>query len=319
MNTTPDPTEEPRARGTTGPALESYPSRETRLGNLPIQRALPRRERRLVGPWCFLDRFGPLAFAHEKPMDVPPHPHIGLQTVSWLLEGEVLHTDSLGCEALVRPGGVNVMTAGHGISHAEQTPPNASGRLNGVQLWIALPDAARNMEPSFSGIAETPVFEPRGGLVRVFAGSLGGVRSPAPYFSPLAGADVQVHPTSEAEIELDPAFEHALLVLDGECRFEGQPLTAGTLYVLAPGRSSAAFSSLAGGRLLLIGGPPAREPLFSGQILMWWNFVGRTPEEIAEARADWEAHRRFGEVLGYPKPRLDAPELMPRQRYESRL
>jgi len=211
------------------------------------------------------------------------------------------------------------MTAGHGISHAEQTPPNASGRLNGVQLWIALPDAARNMEPSFSGIAETPVFEPRGGLVRVFAGSLGGVRSPAPYFSPLAGADVQVHPTSEAEIELDPAFEHALLVLDGECRFEGQPLTAGTLYVLAPGRSSAAFSSLAGGRLLLIGGPPAREPLFSGQILMWWNFVGRTPEEIAEARADWEAHRRFGEVLGYPKPRLDAPELMPRQRYESRL
>lgn len=310
MNKTPYPTEEPQTRGTTGPVLAAHPSRETRLGNLPIQRALPRRERRLVGPWCFLDRFGPLTFAHGKPMDVPPHPHIGLQTVSWLLEGEVLHTDSLGCEALGRPGGVNAMTAGRGISHAEQTPPGASGRLNGVQLWVALPDAVRNMEPSFSGIAETPVFEPRGGLVRVFAGALGGVRSPAPHFSPLTGADVQVHPASEVEIELDPAFEHGLLVLDGECLFEGQPLLPGTLYVLAPGHSSAAFSSPAGGRLLLIGGLPWGEPLFSGEILMWWNFVARTPEEIAEARADWEAHRRFGEVLGYPKPRLSAPELV---------
>lgn len=314
MNKTPDPTEESRTTGAARPVLAAHPSRETRLGDLTIQRALPRRERRLVGPWCFLDRFGPLAFARGKPMDVPPHPHIGLQTVSWLLEGEVLHTDSLGCEATVRPGGVNVMTAGRGISHAEQTPPHASGRLNnrlsGVQLWVALPDAAREMEPSFSGIAETPAFEPRGGLVRVFAGTLGGVRSPAPHFSPLAGADVQVHPASEVEIELDPSFEHGLLVLGGECRFEGQPLNAGTLYVLALGHSSGTFSSAAGGRLLLIGGPPAGAPLFSGEILMWWNFVARTPEEIAEARADWEAHRRFGEVLGYPKPRLSAPELV---------
>ena len=313
MNETPHPPEEPRAPGATRPVLAAYPNRETRLGHLPIQRALPRRERRLVGPWCFLDRFGPLAFANEKPMDVPPHPHIGLQTVSWLLEGEVLHTDSLGCEAVVRPGGVNVMTAGRGISHAEQTPPSASGRpnnrLSGIQLWVALPDAVRNMEPSFSGIAETPAFEPRGGLVRVFAGALGGVRSPAPHFSPLIGADVQVHPASEVEIELDPSFEHGLLLLEGECLFEGQPLTAGTLYVLAPGHSSAAFSSPPGGQLLLIGGPPWGEPLFSGEILMWWNFVARTPEEIAEARADWEAHRRFGEVLGYSKPRLSAPEL----------
>lgn len=292
------------AAATSGPAFTSYPSGDTRLGPLAISRALPRRERRLVGPWCFLDRFGPLAFTDGKPMDVPPHPHIGLQTVSWLLQGEVLHTDSLGCEATVRPGGVNVMTAGRGISHAEQTPANHSGVLNGVQLWVALPDAQHDIEPTFAGLAETPCRELRGGILQVFAGALGGLRSPAPHYSPLVGADVQVHPGATVELELDPRFEHGVLVLDGKCLLDGERLAGGALHVTAPGRSSAAFSSRAGGRVLLIGGPP-----FAEQILMWWNFAARTPEEIAEARADWEAGRRFGEVLGYPKPRLDAPPL----------
>ncbi len=292
------------APGTDSPAFASYPSRETRLGHLPISRALPRRERRTVGPWCFLDRFGPLAFTAGSPMDVPPHPHLGLQTVSWLLEGEVLHTDSLGCEAIVRPGGVNVMTAGRGISHAEQTPLRHSGRLNGVQLWVALPAAHRDVEPAFAGLSETPCCELSGGILRVFAGALGGMRSLAPHFSPLVGADLQVHAEAEAEIPLDPAFEHGLLVLEGECLLDGRPLPAGALHIMAPGPGRAAFSSRAGGRVLLIGGPP-----FAEQILMWWNFVARTPEEIAAARADWEAERRFGEVRGYPKPRLPAPEL----------
>jgi len=296
------------APGTDSPAFTSYPSRDTLLGHLPISRALPLRQRRTVGPWCFLDRFGPLAFTDGKPMDVPPHPHIGLQTVSWLLEGEVLHTDSLGCEAAVRPGGVNVMTAGRGISHAEQTPTHHSGsltrRLNGVQLWIALPDAQRDVEPSFAGIAETPLRELPGGLLRVFAGALGGVHSPAPHFSPLVGADVQVHPGATVEVALDPTFEHGLLVLEGECLLDSQRLDGRALHVTAPGRSGAAFASPSGARLLLIGGPP-----FAEQILMWWNFVARTSEEIAAARADWETGRRFGEVRGYPKPRLAAPEL----------
>ncbi len=143
-----------------------------------------------------------------------------------------------------------------------------------------------------------------GGLLRVFAGALGGVRSPAPHFSPLVGADVQVHPGATVEIALEPTFEHGLLVLAGECLLDGQRLDNHALHVTAPGRSAAAFASPSGGRLLLIGGPP-----FAEQILMWWNFVARTPEEIAAARADWEAGRRFGEVRGYPKPRLAAPEL----------
>ncbi len=139
-----------------GSVFEGFPARETSLGTLKILRALPVRQKRLVGAWCFLDRFGPLSFNDAKPMDVAPHPHIGLQTVSWLLQGEIVHHDSLGSEALLRPGGVNVMTSGGGIAHAEETPAKNSGLLNGVQLWIALPEANRNGEASFQHINEVP-------------------------------------------------------------------------------------------------------------------------------------------------------------------
>jgi redox-sensitive bicupin YhaK (pirin superfamily) len=144
--------EECVALGATRPQLESYPNRELSLGSLSITRALPVRERRLVGPWCFLDRFGPLTFSEGTPMDVAPHPHIGLQTVTWLIDGEVMHADDLGSESLLRPGSVNVMTSGGGTAHAEQTPRDNSGRLNGVQLWVALPDAHRHMAASFAHV-----------------------------------------------------------------------------------------------------------------------------------------------------------------------
>ena len=134
------PAEECIALGASQQQLERYPNRALSLGSLAISRALPVKDRRLVGPWCFLDRFGPLTFNDGKPMDVAPHPHIGLQTVTWLHEGEVVHHDSLGYESVLRPGGVNVMTSGDGIAHAEQTPRDNSGRLNGVQLWTALPE-----------------------------------------------------------------------------------------------------------------------------------------------------------------------------------
>src|SRR5258705_9190052 len=139
--------------------FERFPAHETTVGSLRIVRALPNRQKRLVGPWCFLDRFGPLSFSEAKPMDVAPHPHIGLQTVSWLLQGELVHNDSLGHEALLRPGGVNVMTSGAGIAHAEETPQKNSGHLNGVQLGIALPDAYRHGQASFQHIEEVPIIE----------------------------------------------------------------------------------------------------------------------------------------------------------------
>ena len=284
--------------------VDSYPNRELSLGSLAISRALPVKERRLVGPWCFLDRFGPLTFSEGKPMDVAPHPHMGLQTVTWLLQGEVVHDDSLGFESLLRPGGVNVMTSGGAIAHAEQTPPDNTGRLNGVQLWVALPDIARHTAATFDHVAEVPAVESQGGRVHVFAGTRPAETSSAVYFSEILGADVQVHRGQTVTLPVQWTFEHALLVLQGDARLDDQPLQERVLYYLGSRRSELSISSSEGGRLLLIGGPP-----FPERILMRWNFVARTEDEIVQARADWEAGLRFGNVAAYKGPRLSAPSL----------
>lgn len=282
----------------------SHQNRETHLDSLKISRALPIRERRMVGPWCFLDRFGPLSFENEKPMAVPPHPHIGLQTVSFLLEGEIQHTDSLGSEAILSPGGVNVMTAGRGIAHAEETPAFNSGSLNGLQLWVALPDVHRHTAPSFTHIPQVPIIETHGGLIQIFAGTFNNDNTPVSYYSEIIGMTIQVHPQHSIEIETDPQFEHALLVLDGDCTFENEPLSTKTLYYLGVCRESLNFYSSSGCRVLLIGGPP-----FPEKILMWWNFVARSSDEIRQAREDWETHQRFGAVPGTQMQRLAAPDL----------
>ena len=287
-----------------GSVFERFPARETSLGTLKILRALPIREKRLVGAWCFLDRFGPLSFTEAKPMDVAPHPHIGLQTVSWLLQGEILHNDSLGSEALLAPRGVNVMTSGGGIAHSEETPAINTGVLNGVQLWVALPDADRHGPASFEHVAEVPVVEQAGGIVSVFAGTAFGHSSPAKYYSPILGADIALHPSASLELSLDPSFEHAALLMTGDAEIDGQSIDSTSLWYLGTKRSSIEFRSRNGGRVLLIGGPP-----FPEKILMWWNFVARTPEEIAHARSDWQSHQRFGEVTAYHGARLDAPPL----------
>lgn len=287
-----------------GSVFERFPARETSLGTLKILRALPIREKRLVGAWCFLDRFGPLSFSEAKPMDVAPHPHIGLQTVSWLLQGEIVHKDSLDSEALLGPRGVNVMTSGDGIAHSEETPPKNSGLLNGVQLWIALPEADRHGPASFQHIDEVPIIEQAGATVSVFAGSMLGSSSPAKYFSPLIGVDIALQTTSTLELPLERSFEHAALLLTGDAEIEGQPIDTMSLWYLGTNRSSVEFKSKSGARVLLIGGLP-----FPEKILMWWNFVARTSEEIANARSDWQGHRRFGEVPAYNGPRLDAPPL----------
>ena len=291
------------ASGVNESVFERFAARETSLGTLRILRALPIRQKRLVGAWCFLDRFGPFSFSDAKPMDVAPHPHIGLQTVSWLLNGEVVHNDSLGNEALLRPGGVNVMTSGVGIAHAEETPRENSGLLNGVQLWIALPEADRNGQASFQHIENVPIIEQGGGVVSVFAGSMSGCSSPAKHFSQVLGADIALHGLARLELPLHPSFEHAALLITGDAEIAGQSIDSKNLYYLGTNRSSVEFKTKEGCRVLLIGGPP-----FPEKILMWWNFVARTPEEIAQARADWQSHRRFGEVK-YQGPRLDAPSL----------
>ena len=284
--------------------ITAYTNRKTKLGELEISRALPIREHRLVGPWCFLDRFGPLTFKGGIPMNVPPHPHIGLQTVTWLLEGEILHRDSIDSEAVVRPGGVNVMTSGDGIAHAEMTPGDNSGQLNGVQLWVALPEEHRNRKPSFEAILEVPTVNIDGGNIQLFAGTFGKTISPGTFYSELIGLDLEVLPGKQMEFRVNPAFEHAALVLNGNCSLQDQPLELRKLYYLGPGRDCLSIHSQNSCRLLLIGGIPFKE-----EILMWWNFVARTPQEIAQARSDWEETDLFGKVQGNFETRLSAPSL----------
>jgi quercetin 2,3-dioxygenase len=284
--------------------FETNRSRQTALGDLTIWRALPVRQRRLVGPWCFLDRYGPLSFDGGKPMDVAPHPHIGLQTVSWLFDGEVQHKDSIGGEGVVRPGGVNIMSSGRGIAHAEETPKRNSGRLDGVQLWVALPDAYRQMEPSFDHLPEVPRIDFRGGSAQLFAGSAGDARNAVAMYSDIVGLDVVVHRGEALTLPVELRREHGIFLVEGDATFERQPLQLNTLHYLGCGRSELALHSREGARLLLLGGEPFAEP-----VLMWWNFVARTPEEIAAARAEWEEGSRFGEVTAYDGPRLAAPPL----------
>src|SRR5262245_25289218 len=220
------------ALGAAGRDLQPFANRELALGSLRVWRALPVKDKRLIGPWCFLDRFGPLSFTDGKPMDVAPHPHIGLQTVTWLFDGEVVHDDSLGSEAVLRPGGVNVMTAGSGITHAEQTPHDHTGRLNGVQLWVALTNEHRHRAAAFQHLKDVPGLESPGGITHVFAGSLEGASSAAAHHSPILGADVDLHPRGSVDIPLDPSFEHAVLLIRGDCSIEGQRLDERVLYYL---------------------------------------------------------------------------------------
>lgn len=287
--------------------IESWPAQHAQLGPLTIRRALPIRQRRMVGPWCFLDRYGPLTFQAGKPMDVAPHPHMGLQTVSWLLDGEVLHRDSLGFESLIVAGELNVMTSGRAIAHSEETPGHSSGVLNGVQLWVALPDAVRNTDPAFNHYQKLPVIESRDGSATVIMGSLEGVHSPALSFSPMIGAQLSIVRGGELWLDLNRRFEHALFVLDGTATLEGESLSPDILYYLAPDRAELSLSSPDGARLLLLGGTP-----FEERILMWWNFVARTHDEIERARSEWQTGARFGEVKGYAGPRIDAPALIGR-------
>ncbi len=290
------------------PIVEGLPGRLTDVAGLPIRRLLPRSQRRLVGPWCFLDSYGPLTFASGKPMDVAPHPHIGLQTVSWLLQGEVVHNDSLGLQGTAGHGVLNLMTAGRGIAHAEETAPQNTGRLRGLQLWVALPGASRETAPAFEQHRGLPVMRREGGVATVLLGELGEVRSPARAFSPIVGADVAGEPDRQLVLPLAPGFEHALVPLQGGCRLDGVPLAIDTLYYLGCGRSELALDGDARGfRAFLLGGAP-----FGETILMWWNFVARTSEEIVAARDDWEAGRRFGTVAAYAGARIPAPALKAR-------
>ncbi len=285
-----------------------FPPRDVPLGGpraMTVRRTLPQRERTLIGAWCFIDHYGPDDVATTGGMDVAPHPHIGLQTVSWLFSGEIEHRDSLGVHAFVRPGELNLMTAGRGIAHSE-TSTAATTVLHGVQLWVALPDEHRHTGRDFHHHVPSPVALD-GAEARVFLGTLAGDTSPVPTFTPLLGAELTLDPGATLTLDVDPAFEYGLLVDQGDITFAGTPLHPADLGYLPPGPTSITLTnpSPTPARLVLLGGTPFDEP-----IVMWWNFIGRTAEEVVQAREEWQqASTRFGEVQGYPGDRLPAPEL----------
>jgi redox-sensitive bicupin YhaK (pirin superfamily) len=270
--------------------VEITPSREAEVGGLPVRRALPRVGRRTVGAWCFIDHFGPVDLELAAAMQVGPHPHIGLHTVTWLLEGEVLHTDSIGSEQLIRPGQLNLMTAGRGIAHAESARPGGTGS-HGIQLWVAQPEATRDGSPAFQHVPDLPQVDLAGGVATVLIGELQDARSPARADTPLVGADVQLQ-RGTAVMPLRADWEHALIVTEGMVEAAGEPVKPGSLAYLGLGRDELAIRADDASRVLLIGGEP-----FPEKIAMWWNFVARTHKEIDAARADWQGGgERFADV-----------------------
>ncbi len=287
------------------PAAERLPARRATVGEgFDIRRALPHRHRRTIGAWCFLDHAGPASFSAGRGLGVGPHPHIGLQTFSWMIEGTIQHRDSLGCDQWIRPGQVNLMTAGSGIAHSEESPPDAAGRFQLAQLWIALPKAEAAREPAFDHYPELPVLERGGFRVTLLAGECASERSPARVYSPLIGLDFAAAGDARTELPLRAGFEHGVLVLEGSVELDGEPLEPGILLYLGSGREQVGIAASSPVRLLVIGGEPMRE-----EILIWWNFVARTRAEIEAATRDWNEGRRFGEVRGARTARLVAPDI----------
>ena len=291
-----------------GPVLDLLPGKEVLLGeSTRVRRLLPTLGRRLVGAWAFVDHYGPDDIASSPGMQVPPHPHTGLQTVSWLLEGEVHHRDSLGSDTRIHPGELALMTAGHGIAHSEQSPAVHPRYLHGAQLWVALPEAARDTAPAFAHHTSLPGFTSDGLTATVLMGSFGGATSPGTAHTPLVGADLDLAAGADVELQLEPDFEHALLASSGAAEVEDAPLEVGAMLYLGTGRRSVRVRAAEATRLLLLGGEP-----FEERIVMWWNFVGRSGEEITEyAHAGNAEDERFGAVVGYDGDRLEAPPLPP--------
>jgi redox-sensitive bicupin YhaK (pirin superfamily) len=284
--------------------MEILSPREVPLGGvraMTVRRTLPQRQRTFVGAWCFIDHYGPDEVDPQGGMVVPPHPHTGLQTASWLFTGEIEHRDSAGHHALVRPGELNLMTAGRGISHSEYSTPDTT-RLHGAQLWLALPDADRHADPGFEHFVPTPVTGD-GWEARVFLGSLLGSTSPVHTYSPLLGAELRVRAGTTLSIPVDPAYEHGLLLDSGSLTVGDEALKADELGYLEPGRDVIEIAAAEDALLLVLGGPP-----FGEQIVMWWNFIGRDHDEVAGYRAQWQRLLDEGGVAIEGDDRFSLPQ-----------
>jgi redox-sensitive bicupin YhaK (pirin superfamily) len=284
----------------TEPVHEVLTARAFEVGDgTEVRRLIPQRRLRTVGAWCFADHYGPDDVAEGHGMQVPPHPHTGLQTVSWLLEGEIVHRDSLGSLQRVGPRALSLMTSGDGISHSEESPPDHPPVLHGVQLWVALPESRRHGSPAYEHHTELPQVAHAALTATVFLGTHAGVSSPGTTYTPLVGLEAE----GAGTLPLEPGWEHVAFALTGPATVDGARTEVGELVQLGRGRTAVELD----GHVMVLGGEPLTE-----QLVLWWNFVCRSNEEVVRARADWESTSgRFGTVEGYPGPALSAPPLGP--------
>jgi redox-sensitive bicupin YhaK (pirin superfamily) len=276
------------------------------LGGFKVHRTLPSRPRTMVGPFIFFDQMGPARLEVGNGIDVRPHPHINLATVTYLYAGAIQHRDSLGTLATIEPGAVNLMTAGHGIVHSERSPSaeRAIGpELSGIQTWLALPDDREDMDPAFEHVAagDLPVVEAHGARARVVMGELWGAAAPTTTYAQTIYADIDLSPG--ANIPIDPAAdERALYVAWGDASLDGMPLLPMTLYILRPG-TQATLRSEAGARVMLCGGEAFKTPRH-----VWWNFVSSSRDRINQAKEDWKAGN-FPKVPGDDQEWIPIPEV----------
>jgi redox-sensitive bicupin YhaK (pirin superfamily) len=270
--------------------IEVNDSHEATVGRFTVRRSLPRRGRRTVGAWCFADHMGPADVTEQQGLGIGPHPHIGIQTATWLLDGQVLHRDSLGSEQVIAAGQLNLMTAGHAVSHSEEATGHYRGTLEGIQLWIAQPEATRHGEAGFAHHADLPQVEHDGCVATVFVGEHADAVSPARCATAIVGVDLDLH--SASTVPLRPEFEYALIGMRGSIAVDGEKVTPGRIAYLGPGRDELGIEVAEDSRVMLLGGQP-----FEDTLLMWWNFVARTREEIDAAYASWrDGDERFGHV-----------------------
>jgi redox-sensitive bicupin YhaK (pirin superfamily) len=276
------------------------------LGDFKVHRTLPTKARTMVGPFIFVDQFGPAHFDIGKGMDVRPHPHINLATVTYLFNGAIDHRDSLGTFATIRPGAVNLMTAGRGIVHSERTPPSlreTGFELSGMQTWLALPDGQEEIDPAFESIAaaDLPLIEDNGVSARVIMGSLWGVTAPTTQHASTIYADVLMNPGSSIPIEAS-ADERAIVLALGDAELDGLPLERHAMAVLAPGLAMT-LKATSNARVMLLGGEAFSTPRHA-----WWNFVSSSRDRINAAKADWKAGK-FPTIPGDDKEWIPIPEV----------
>ena len=277
------------------------------LGQFEVRRVLPAKTRSMVGPFIFVDQFGPAQLDLGSGMDVRPHPHINLATVTWLFEGAIDHRDSIGSFATIRPGQVNLMTAGKGIVHSERSPEaerKAGPKLYGMQTWLALPDGREEIDPAFEAVTDLPVIEDGHAKAIVIMGELWGERAPTTTHADTIYAEIMLEPGGMIPLEED-ADERAVMLVGGEASVDGHALTLYQLAVLQPGREMT-LESRSGVRVMLMGGEA-----FTTKRHAWWNFVSSSRERINQAKDDWR-EGRFGTVPGEDGEFIPLPDGAPK-------